>query len=465
MRFQKGSDLGMKSKKWLILSMAFALVLTMLAGCAKSTTKDAASIAPSTAATAAPAEATPAPDAGAAKLTGDLEIQYFVGGYGDKWWKQVIAEFQAANPGLNPIKQTSGPKINEQNKARWIGGTPPDFVYIDGPEFNEVQAVTDGQLEDLSSWITDAKNVDGEKILDLLTQKPELHDGKTFSVPLVLGTWGMFWDKKLFTDKGIEEPKDWPSFIAASQKLKDAGITPFIHTGKYPYYIQRALLLPAFVSANNNDYSILRDIADLKPEVWSNPAILAGLNKLVELRDKGFIDKASTSINHTDSQSLFLQHKDGFIPNGLWLPGEMAKDVPADFNFGQIPSVTQDAGGKVVANTSTATVAIAAKGKNKDNAKAFLQYIISKKQAGPFAELSGAPSNIKADIADSKALPYLKDAVAALNSDNTVVVPSITIPDDLDKAMWDADVALTSGKIEPAEWIKRVSTAAAKAKK
>ncbi|QGQ96881.1 extracellular solute-binding protein [Paenibacillus psychroresistens] len=448
----------MKSKKWLVLSVVVALVLTMLAGCGKSDTKDdAASAAPSTAASAAP-------DAGAGKLTGDLEIQYFVGGYGDKWWKQVIGEFQAANPDLK-IKETSGPKINEQNKARWIGGTPPDFVYIDGPEFNEVQAVTDGQLEDLSTWITDAKNVDGDKILDILAQKPELHDGKTYSVPLVLGTWGMFWDKKLFADKGIAEPKDWPSFIAASQKLKDAGITPFIHTGKYPYYIQRTLLLPAFVSANNNDFSILRDIADLKPEVWANPAILAGLNKLVELRDKGFIDKASTSINHTDSQSLFLQHKDGFIPNGLWLPGEMAKDVPADFNFGQIPSVTQDAGGKVVANTSTATVAIAAKGKNKENAKAFLQFIFSKKQAGPFAELSGAPSNIKADITSSNALPYLKDAVAALSSDNTVVVPSITFPDDLDKAMWDADVALTSGKIEPAEWIKRVSEAAAKIKK
>jgi N-acetylglucosamine transport system substrate-binding protein len=455
----------MKSKKWATLSLVSAMTLTLLAGCGTSSTDTASSASPAatTAATVAP-DATKAPAAGPAKLTGNLEIQYFVGGYGDKWWKQVIGQFQAENPDLK-IVETAGPKINEQTKPRWIAGNPPDFVYIDGPEFNEAQAVTDGQLEDLTSWIPDAKNVDGDKILSLLAQAPEKHDGKIYSVPLVLNTWGVFWDKKLLKDKGIDAPIDWPSFLDASAKLKAAGITPFIHTGKYPYYIQRSILLPAIVSANNNDYSILQDIADLKPDVWAKPAILAGLNKLVELRDKGFIDKASTSINHTDSQTLFLQHKDGFIPNGLWLPGEMAKDVPADFNFGEIPSVTQDKGGKIVANTGTATVAIAAKGKNKDNAKAFLQFIFSKKQAGSFAELSGAPSNIKADISNSNAAPYIKDAVAALSSDNTVVVPNITIPDDLDKAMWDADVALTSGTIQPADWIKRVSAAAVKAKK
>ncbi len=34
------------------------------------------------------------------------------------------------------IKEHAGPKINDQNKPRWIGGNPPDFVYIDGPGLN-----------------------------------------------------------------------------------------------------------------------------------------------------------------------------------------------------------------------------------------------------------------------------------------------------------------------------------------
>jgi N-acetylglucosamine transport system substrate-binding protein len=461
----------MKSKKWLVLSVLFVLALTMLAGCGKSTPKEeTASVAPSTAATAAPASAepeaaTPVPDAGPSKLTGDFEIQYFVGGYGDTWWKKVIADFQALNPDLK-IKEDAGPKINEQNKPRWIGGTPPDFVYIDGPELFDKQMVTDGQLEDLTSFIADAKTIDGDKILDLLAQAPQQFDGKIYDIPLVLGSWGIYWDKALFKAKGWDVPKDFPSWLATMDKIKAEGsASPFIHTGKYPYYINGGVLFPAIVSANNGDYKLLQDMANNDPEAWKNPAILKALNQIVAIRDKGFIDKASTAINHTDSQSQFLQHKDAFIPNGLWMPNEMAKDVPGDFDFGFTTSLTQDAGQKAVAITSTANVAIAKKAKNKEAAKAFLQFIFSKAQASQFAELSGAPSNIKGDISSSKAPSYVKDAAAVFTSPDTIVVPNVSYPADVDKAMQDATLALSIGKITPEEWVKRVSAVSAKQKK
>ncbi|MCU6793040.1 ABC transporter substrate-binding protein [Paenibacillus sp. WQ 127069] len=447
----------MKLRK-LSLTVMTAMLAITAAGCGSST-EVAKPTAPST-----PNAGSDTIKAGATKLTGDFEIQYFVGGYGDKWWKKVIADFQAANPELK-IKESAGPKINEQNKPRWIGGTPPDFVYIDGPELNDRQMVTDGQLEDLTEYLKDAKNVNGDKILDLLAQKPNQYDGKLYTVPLVLNSWGIFWDKALFKEKGWETPNDFPSFLEVSDKIKASGTNPFIHTGKYPYYINRAFLYPAIVSANNNDYKVLENMSESKAEAFSTPAVLAGLNKIVQLRDKGFIDKASVQINHTDSQSLFLQHKDAFIPNGLWLPNEMSKDVPKGFDFGFTPSITQEKGGKVVAYTSTATVAIAKKAKNKEAAKAFLVFIFSKEQASQWAELSGAPSNIKGDISSSKAPNFVKDAAAALTSSNTVVVPDFKFNADVDKAMEDATVALTIGTITPDEWVKRVSEAAKKAKK
>lgn len=454
-----------KKNKIAALGMASALAVATLAGCGSNNNGENASDSPaasSPAATTPAASESSAPSDTAAKLTGDFEIQYFVGGYGDKWWKKVIADFKAANPDLNVI-ESGGPKINEQTKPRWIGGNPPDFVYIDGPGLNDRQMVEDGQLEDLTEWLKTAKNVDGDLITDILAQPPQQFDGKTYNIPLVLNSWGVFWNKALFKEKGWTEPTDFPSFLDASGKIKEAGITPFIHTGKYPYYINGAILFPAIVSANNNDYKILQDMAENKVEAFQSPAVLAGLNKIVELRDKGFIDKASIQINHTDSQMLFLQNKDAFIPNGLWLPNEMAKDVPQGFDFGFIPSLTQDAGGKVVANTSTATVAVAKNGKNKEAAKAFLQFIFSKAQASQWAELSGAPSNIKGDISSSNAPNFVKDAAKYLTDPNTVVIPTITYNADVDKAMQDATDALTIGKITPEEWVSRVVEVAKKA--
>ncbi|KIL35607.1 ABC transporter substrate-binding protein [Cohnella kolymensis] len=455
------------NKKITALTMALLLVILTLAACGGGSNKEASNSPSGSAQSSAPASQPASPSGSgdtATKLTGDFEIQYFVGGFGDKWWKKVIADFQAANPDLK-IKQSAGPKINDQNKPRWIGGNPPDFVYIDGAGINDRQMVEDDLLEDLTDWIKTAKNIDGELITDLLAQPPQQYDGKTFNIPLVLNSWGVFWDKKLFADKGWTEPTDFNSFMEVSEKIKADGVTPFIHTGKYPYYINGAILFPAIVAANNNDYSILQDMAANKVEAFEKPAVLTALNKIVQMRDKGFIDKASIQINHTDSQMLFLQHKDAFIPNGLWLPNEMSKDIPEGFDFGFIPSITHDAGGKVVANTSTATVAVAKKGKNKEAAKAFLQFIFSKAQASQWAELSGAPSNIKGDISSSNAPNFVKDAAKYLTDANTVVVPTITYNADVDKAMMDATDALTIKTITPEEWVKRVTDVVKKASK
>lgn len=460
-----GVVLMIMKKKMAGISLS-AMMAVALMGCGSNSNNGAATNTPATepAVAETPAEPAPTTENEPAKLTGDFEIQYFVGGYGDKWWKKVIADFQAANPDLN-VKESGGPKINDQMKPRWIGGNPPDFVYIDGAGLNDRQMVEDGQLEDLTDWLKEAKNIDGDLITDILTQPAQQFDGKTYNIPLVLNSWGVFWNKALFAEKGWTEPTDFQSFLDVSDKIKADGITPFIHTGKYPYYINGSILYPAIVSANNDDPSILQDMAANKVEAFESPAVLAALNQIVALRDKGFIDKASIQINHTDSQMLFLQNKDAFIPNGLWLPNEMSKDVPDGFDFGFIPSVTQKAGGKVIANTSTATVAIAKDGKNKEAAKAFLQFVFSKQQASQWAELSGAPSNIKGDISSSNAPNFVKDAAKYLTDPNTVVIPTITYNADVDKAMMDATDALTINTITPEEWVKRVTDAVKKVSK
>src|SRR3984893_15415981 len=190
-------------KKIAALGISVILAAVSLTGCGSK--NDAATTSPSesvAASESASASASASTDTAGKKLTGDFEIKYFVGGYGDKWWKKVIADFKAANPDLS-IKESAGPKINEQLKPRWIGGTPPDFVYIDGPELFNRQMVEDGQLLDLTDWISTATNGDGEKILALMAQAPQQYDGgKIYDIPLVLNAWGVFWDKKLFADKG-----------------------------------------------------------------------------------------------------------------------------------------------------------------------------------------------------------------------------------------------------------------------
>src|SRR5688572_13730038 len=105
----------MKMKKSVLLSLTMLFILSIvLAGCGSN---NAATNSAKPGATVA-ATAAPTPETGV-KIAGDFEIQYFVGGYGDAWWKSQLKQFNEMYPDLK-IKESAGPKINEQMKPRWI---------------------------------------------------------------------------------------------------------------------------------------------------------------------------------------------------------------------------------------------------------------------------------------------------------------------------------------------------------
>ncbi|MGZ9587030.1 extracellular solute-binding protein [Paenibacillus marinisediminis] len=398
--------------------------------------------------------------------SGEFEIQYFVGGYGDAGWKRILAAFQKKYPDLK-IKETAGPKINEQTKPRWIQGDTPDFVYIDGAGSNATQMVLDDQLMDLTDYIKQAKNADGNLILDELYLKPIDYSGKIYTIPFVFGSWGVFYDQKFFDDNSWKAPADFEGFMSVSKTIKDSGkvTAPLIYTGMYPYYFHGGILDSAFVVNNNNDTSILKDMSALKEGVFKSDAVKKALDQMVAIRDSGIVDPASAAINHTDSQMLFLQHKNAFIPNGLWLENEMKKDVPADFQFSFLPSITQAPGGKSVAIPFTATVGISKKAKNPEAAKAFLEFLFQKESAIAWAEETGALSNLKVDLENSKASSLVKTAMKVYSSDQTIVAPFVELNADVDKVKQDSTLALMIGKITPDDWMNRMEEAAAKYRK
>ncbi|CAM4410694.1 N-acetylglucosamine transport system substrate-binding protein [Paenibacillus endophyticus] len=398
-------------------------------------------------------------------LTGEFEIQYFVGGYGDSWWKEVISGFQAANPELK-ITQSAGPNINDQMRPRWIQGDTPDVVFIDGAGSNERQMIDDGQLMDLTEFLKEAENTDGEKLTDILISQPTAYEGtKNYTLPLVFGSWGLFYDKAFFNEKGWKAPTNWSEFVATNEQVKASGISSLIHTGVYPYYINGGLVDSAIVAGNGGDGSILTQQANLEEGSFSGPAVQKALAQVVELVDKGMIDPGAVSLNHTDAQIQWLQHKAAFIPSGLWLENEMSKDIPEGFEFGFIPSVAQGAGENNIVIPYTNTIAIAEKAKNVEAAKAFVQYAFTKANAIRWAELTGALMNIKADLTNTSASEVVKEAMAFFNSDTTTVAPVAVLNADVEKAKQDATIALTTGRIKAEEWMQRLEAAAAKVRK
>lgn len=331
------------------------------------------------------------------KLSGDLELQIFAGGYGETFWNEAIEGFKKENPDVNIITNI-GPKVNEQMKTRWISGDAPDVVYVDGPEMPQAmpQLIKDGKIMDLKPWFETAESPDGKLIRNnLIDGVLRETDGKVYQAPYIFNTWGMWYDEKLMKDNGLSIPTDFDSFVEAGEKLKSKGIPLLCYTGVYANYLLRGAVLPGVASEGGQQ--AIDDIMDLKEGAFKSDAFKHAVEKVKILADKGMIMDGCIALNHTESQMEWLKRKAAFIPNGLWLESEMKKDIPADFSMKYLPSVFQKKGNKMFILPDSFGLAVSANTKNPDAAKAFLQYLYKDSIVKRFVELSNTPSVFNVD--------------------------------------------------------------------
>jgi raffinose/stachyose/melibiose transport system substrate-binding protein len=137
-------------------------------------------------------------------------------------WKQAADEYHAQHPNVT-IKITV--LENEAFKAKLTtamqAGKPPDVFQSWGGGTMQEQAQA-GLIKDITeptkSWIG-TLNPAGVKLYQI--------DGKQYGVPYNLGVVGVWYNKKLFKQAGIDgPPSTWDEFLGDVQKLKSAGITP-----------------------------------------------------------------------------------------------------------------------------------------------------------------------------------------------------------------------------------------------
>ncbi|WP_156288217.1 ABC transporter substrate-binding protein [Oceanobacillus salinisoli] len=400
---------------------------------------------------------------GEGDIAGELEIQYFVGGYGDSWWKEVIADFNAQYPDVTIIEH-AGPNINEEMRSRWVSNDPPDVVYIDGAGSSETQMVEDGQLMNLSDWIQEMELENGDKLIDSFLVAPATYGGEIYSLPLVFDTWGTWYDKAWFESEGYEVPTDFDSFMSSMEEIKDSeGISPFVTTGQHPYYFLRGVLYPAFSAAGGEE--LLADLITGKEGSWSSDVTLEVMKKVETMQEEGMFDSGLGALNHTQSQMNFLLHDNAFIPVGFWLPNEMANDIPDGFEFGFIPSPMQDPGEPFAIVPDLRPLAIAENAENPEAAKAFVEFVFSREYAMSFSEHTGAMMNLNGvDLTDNPNVPvYLTEANAMINDPETVQIYEKPHPmsADLETPIGNNLLSLMLGNMTAEEFVEEAEKAAA----
>ena len=285
-----------------------------------------------------------------------------------KAMEELIADFQKANPDVT-VKWNNFDHEGYKSAIR-------NFLTADAPDVaawyagNRMEPfVKAGLFEDVSDvWEANGLNDQLKSASASMTI-----DGKKWGVPYTYYQWGIYYRKDIFAEQGITPPKTWAELLAASEKLKAAGITPFT--------IGTKALWPTggwfdYLNLRVNGYEFHMELTSGKVP-YTDPRVKAVFEKWGELVKAGYFNENHAAIDWQDAIPQMVQGK-----AAMYLMGNFAVATfkegglnEEQIGFLQFPEITP--GIPVAEEAPTDTFHIPSGAKNKEDARKFLAYLAS----------------------------------------------------------------------------------------
>lgn len=241
------------------------------------------------------------------------------------WWTsggesaavKVFAErFKAAGGTWVDTAIAGGTNARTAGINRIVGGNPPTVMQFNtGKQFDEL--VSNGLLSDLENV---AKAGKWREVLPPAIVEATTRNGKFYAAPVnIHGIDWLWYNKKVFDQHGIAEPKTWPEAVAAGEKLKAAGLIGLAQGGQ-PWQ-ERTLFNSVLVGHGGTDLflQIYRDenLDAVKGAKFRDVAEV--VRKL-----QGLVDPGSPGRNWNDATSMVITGKAGMQVMGDWAKGEFS---------------------------------------------------------------------------------------------------------------------------------------------
>ncbi len=151
---------------------------------------------------------------------------------------------------------------------------------------------------------------------------------------------GIFWNKDLFAEYGLEKPQTYDELVSASETLQENGVTPFTAAGAPVWPID--MITHGFIGA------LYEDAMELERSLWTggagfeDPRYIEVLsryqNLLVNYYERGF-----QTIDYNPHVGRFATGTIGMLPDGIWQANAIKaaiEEAGTDFDFGymQVPA-------------------------------------------------------------------------------------------------------------------------------
>ncbi len=298
-------------------------------------------------------------------------------------WETVIADFQAANPGITIIREERS--TDEHKSALRVASQSdqaPDIYFMWaglglGGEF--VNAGLSLPLDDYYAqygW--------DDRLLGAAQGFTRNYPPNRHGVPYTFRGEAIYYNLALFEEAGITEiPDTYDELKAAAQTLADAGIPAFTFGGTVNWHVMRLMdvILEAKCGVETHD-ALMGMTAD-----WATTP--CATESFAEMADwsANYILSPFMGIDQAQSFALFMGDRAAMMLEGDWLVGQLQQEGrEADFGVFPFPTST----GRLYGFGEN--YYISTKSANADAAAAFLDYMVSDEVQQAYAGVFGSVS-------------------------------------------------------------------------
>ena len=339
----------------------------------------------------------------------------------------VVDAYNASQDRVRVEMDTSGVDVVS---ASFVRGNPPDIM-LANYNYETARFVQRCALSDLSQ--TTAASTTRDDLQALMDQYGSCA-GRVSALPYSVMAASVIYNKELFARAGVDVPTTWEELLAACEKLKAAGITPFYATFKDDWTVGQGWY-DYSVGGSVDVVDFFNRLAAEGDQVGPDSAtsfqkdFAAPLEKMTQLTSQ-FVNPDAASRGYGDGNLAFAKGEAAMYLQGPWAFGEIAKTAP-DLNLGTFPlPMTDDAADlKVRVNMDLAAM-IPEGSRHKDAARDFLEYLYRPETIAAYneAQLGFTPTKDAAAPDDPRIagmIPYYTDG--KVYQGPSVLVPK-TIP-------------------------------------
>lgn len=311
-------------------------------------------------------------------------------------FETAVEKFKAANPDINVIVNISDREAHKTAIRNFLSAEAPDVTSW-YPGNRMAPFVNAGQFTDISDlW-------EAEGFHDSLasTKSAMTMNGKQWGVPYSYYQWGIYYRSDIFDAQGIDVPANWEELLAASAKLKEAGITPFTIGTKY---LWTAAGVFDYLNLRTNGYEVHNDLTAGKIK-YSDPRIVNVFEKWKQLVEPGYFIENHATMSWQDALAPFIKGEAAMYVMGNFSVAAMREGGLTDdqIDYFQFPEITE--GLPRAEEAPTDAFFIPSKAKNKEDARKFLAFVAQPDIQTEWNKTMGQlPINKYASVGDDKFL-------------------------------------------------------------